>query len=56
MKRAFAAAALFGVTIYLKFCLPGFSDDFMPLLRNWLELEQVQLRLPEEVTAWLDWS
>ena len=56
MKRAIAAAALFGAVIYLKLCLPGFSEEFMPLLRDWLDLEQVAIPLPLEVMAWLDWS
>lgn len=56
MKRAIAAAALFGAVIYLKLCLPGFSEEFMPLFRQWLELEQVAIPLPAEAMAWLDWS
>lgn len=56
MKRAALAAALFGAVIYLKLCLPGFSREFMPLLRAWLDLEQVAIPLPAEAMAWLDWS
>ena len=56
MKRTIAAAALFGAAIYLKFCLPGFSEEFMPLFQGWLELEQVQIPLPAEAMAWLDWN
>lgn len=54
MKRA-VAAALFGAVIYLKLCLPGFSEEFIPLLHRWLELEQVAIPLPAEAVAWLDW-
>lgn len=53
MKRILAAAALFGAVVYLKFCLPGFGEEFVPLLKNWLGLEQVYIPLPAEVTAWM---
>lgn len=56
MKRILASAALFGAVIYLKLCLPGFSEEFLPLLQNWLDLEQVAIPLPAEAMAWLDWS
>lgn len=56
MKRVGAAVALFCGVIYLKYCLPGFSEEFMSLLREWLALEQVRIPLPAEAMAWLGWS
>lgn len=56
MKRVLAAAALFGAVVYLKIFLPGFSEEFVPLMQTWLDLEQVAVPLPAEAMAWLDWS
>lgn len=56
MKRAGTAVALFCGVILLKYCLPGFSEEFLPLLRAWLALEQVRIPLPAEAMTWLGWN
>lgn len=53
MKQGILCAALLGITVYLKLCLPGFAEEYMPLLHGWLGLEQVVIPLPEEAMAWL---
>ena len=56
MRRTIAAAVLFGTAIWMKFFLPGFGEEFVPLLRSWLTIEQVQISLPAEAMAWLRWN
>ena len=53
MKRVMAAAAVLLAVVYLKFGIPSFAEAFMPLLREWLALEQ--LALPVEAVSWLIW-
>lgn len=53
MKRVLAAVTLFAAVIYLKYCLPGFVEDFLPLMRQWLAMEQIAIPVPEEAMAWL---
>lgn len=53
MRQTVLCAGLLGAVIYLKFFLPGFSDGFIPLLHEWLALEQVSIPLPAEAMAWL---
>ena len=56
LKRAVVAAVLVCAVIYLKYCLPGFAEEFVPLLHGWLELEQVSIPLPVEVMTWVGWN
>lgn len=53
MKRAAAAAGVLCAVIYMKLFLPGFAEEVVPLLRDWLALEQIAVPLSEEAMAWL---
>ena len=53
MKRVLLAAGMLMAVVYLKLCVPGFSENTVPLMKEWLEMEQVSLCLPEEAMDWL---
>lgn len=53
MKRVLLAAGVLGAIVYLKLCMPGFSENFVPQMQGWLAMEQVSIVLPEEAMAWL---
>lgn len=53
MKRVIASAAVLVAVVYLKLCIPSFGEEFMPLLRSWLDLEQAAI--PAEAVSWLVW-
>lgn len=53
LKRALLAAGVLCAVVYMKLCIPGFSEEFVPQLQGWLAMEQVSVLLPEEGMAWL---
>ena len=53
MKRVLLAAGALCAIVYLKLCIPGFSETFIPQLQDWLAMEQVSVVLPEEGMSWL---
>ena len=53
IKRVLLAAGVLCAVVYLKLCIPGFSEEFMPQLQDWLAMEQVSVVLPEEGMNWL---
>lgn len=53
MRRAVLAVGVLGAVVYLKLCLPGFAEEFVPLLRGWLALEQISIPISAEAMAWL---
>jgi hypothetical protein len=52
---ALAAAVLLGA-VYLKCTLSVFAQEGIPVLRQMLAHEQVEIYVPETWMAWLDWS
>ena len=53
MKRGLLAAGVLGAVVYLKLFLPGFAEGFVPLMREWLSLEQIVIPVSEEAMSWL---
>ena len=53
MKRVMLAAGVLGAVVYLKLLVPGFAEEFAPLMSGWLSLDQITIPLPGEMMAWL---
>lgn len=53
MKRVLLAAGALGAVVYMKLCVPGFTEEFVPQMQAWLAMEQISLVLSEEAMAWL---
>lgn len=53
MKRAAAAVGVLCAVVYMKLFLPGFAEEVVPLMRDWLAMEQIMVTLPEEAITWL---
>ena len=53
VKRLLAAGFILLGALYLRVCLPAFSEELFPAVRRMLALEQAALTLPEGVAAWL---
>ena len=53
MRQMLLCVGVLGAVIYMKYLMPGFADGFMPMLREWLVLEQVSVPVPAEAMVWL---
>lgn len=56
VRQLIITASILAAAIYLRLCLPVFSETIMPVFRTALSEDTVAVPLPEAWIAWAGWD